>query len=539
MIDAIGVSNLALIEEAEIEPSRGLTAITGETGAGKTALLASCKLLMGQRADKNIVREGTQECLVQGAFSAPDNETEVVVRRSVSADGRSRAKINGVMASATELSEEIAPFVGLCSQHDYQLLVRPATQRLYLDMWADTVKDGALDAYQQAFHAFKEAQHKLDEVRAHTQASSAKIEDAAYKLAQIDAVGPDPQEYEELLSTFKKSENADLLARVTGEAHYALSEEGGVLDNLNAAIALLEEGMRADESLAASATSLRDALYTIEDVARDVSQYRDAIDLDEASFAALQERIAAYQSLMRSYGPTIEEVIAHACEAREILAIRDNAEEVEREAQKRLECAQQELTRVACVLSEARTSAIPSFEEAINNVLAELEMGSARVEVDIERLPDTSWTAEGPDAVAFLFRPGQGMQPRPLSKIASGGELSRVMCALHVAMGERDNTATLVFDEIDAGVGGSAALSLGSVLAELATTHQVIVVTHLPQIAARAEKHYVATKMLHDGNPATTIACVEGEDRMREIARMLSGSVTEASLEHARELLAL
>lgn len=556
MIDEIQVRNLALIEEAAIRPSAGMTVITGETGAGKTALLASCKLLMGQRADRDMVRQGQQEAEVQGRFFLPlaaseapegeddpvvsdphaNAEAELVVDRRVTSDGRSHVKMNGRMASVSELSDAVSPYVSLCSQHDQQMLTKQSAQRRYLDVWAGVDKDGLLGEYREAFLDAKKARAELDDVKAMAQAGDSRVEEALFKLRQIDAVSPSQEDYDELMRALRKSENAEMLARTSSESRDVLSGEEGVLDALNAAIVLLDEGARADDSLKAMANTLREATYIVEDVAHDVSRYADAIDLDVSSLDQMQERASSYQSLLRAYGPTMDDVLSVECEARAIVEAHEDADAVLAAAEERVALAEDTLALAAKALSESRSAAAPGLSDAVNEVLAKLEMSGAELVVSVSKLPREDWSESGADSVIIEFRPSSGMQARPLSRIASGGELSRVMLALHAVMGNRDEVPTLVFDEIDAGVGGTAALALADVLSSLAETHQVIAVTHLPQVAARASVHYVASKSAHEGVASTSIVEVSGDERTQEIARMLSGSITESSLKHAQEL---
>ncbi len=570
MIDEIQVRNLALIREASLRPSEGLTVITGETGAGKTALLASCRLLMGQRADHDMVRQGEKEAEVQGRLFLPScalpdedgadapegadepglsgsqgsgrgssegiSDAELVVDRRVSADGRSHVRMNGRLASVAELSEAVSPYVGLCSQHDQQLLSKPAAQRRYLDLWAASDRSGLLDGYRKALDAAKAARHALDDVMESVASSDARVEDARFKLRQIESLNPSQEDYDELVSSLRKAENAELLARSAAESHDALSGEGGALDALNAAIALLCDGAQADESLGPMSDSLREAVYVVEDVARDVSRYRDAIDLDVSSLEQMQERVAAYQSLFRAYGPTVRDVCAVADEARAVVEAVEDADAAVERARAALAQAESGLRSAGEALHEARAAAAPELALAVSESMSRLDMPGAALVVQVDTAPFEDWSESGPDSVSFLFRPGQGMQARPLSRIASGGELSRVMLALHAAMGTRDEVPTLVFDEIDAGVGGAAALALADVLGELSKTHQVIVVTHLAQVASRASVHYVASKQSGEDAVFTSIEEVSGSERTREIARMLSGSITESSLHHAEEL---
>ncbi len=542
MIDEIQVENLALIRRASLVPARGLTVLTGETGAGKTALLSALKLLMGERADKSAVREGADALRVSGRFfwnaGASADEQELVAVRRVNAEGRSRVTLNGDMASVGELAEAVSPRIDLCGQHEHQRLMKPAQHAKMLDAWAGEAVHAALEAYGAAFARAKQAADELARVREAGEASSARLDEARFTLRQIDAVGPQEGEYEELAAELARAEHAEALAVAADTAHAALSGDGGALDALGSAAAALEGAARFDASLADLAASLREAGYVLEDVSREARDYRDGVEFDPETLAEKQERIAALQGLMRSYGPRLEDVLARRAEAAELVSLVDDAAEREAAAQRALDAAEEDLAQAARALSQARADAAPRFAAAVSAQMARLEMGSACLECALSDLPRASWTSQGPQAVEFLFRPGAEMQARPLARIASGGEISRVMLAIKVVLGQTDEVDTLVFDEVDAGVGGSTANALAEVLADLAKTHQVLVVTHLAQVAVRADVHYAVRKREADaGIPETDLVLLSEDDRPAEIARMLSGDATEASLAHAKEML--
>lgn len=534
MIDEIRVRNLALIRDASMVPSSGLTVLTGETGAGKTALISACKLLMGERADKTAVREGAEAAQIDGRFLF--GEDEFVVTRRVGADGRSRAMINGEMASMGELATAVAPSIDLCGQHEHQALMKPANHVGILDAWAADAVDLAREAYVQAFERAAEAKREYDRVIAARESSDAALDEARFVLGKIDAVNPLEGEYEELSSQVARFEHAESLARAANIAHEALSGEGGALDGLNAAVQALSDASRYDAGLAEYASSLREVGYVIEDVAREALSYRDGIDLDPEELAYKQERLAAMQGLMRSYGPRMEDVLARRAAAWEIVSLVDDADDRERAAKRALDEAEEVLAGAAEILHNARLASAPVFAARVTEVMSQLEMGTARLECVVEMQARSAWTKGGPSAVEFFFCPGAQLMARPLAKIASGGEMSRVMLAVKAVLGAQDKVSTLVFDEVDAGVGGATALALARVIADLAKTHQVIVITHLAQIAVAGDAHYVVEKS-GDDVPVTTLREVAGEDREREIARMLSGEITSSSLAHAHEML--
>lgn len=550
MIDEILVRDLALIKEASFTPSRRLTVISGETGAGKTALISACKLMIGARADSALVRQGASQAEVSGRlFTAPDFESdifpddfsqantdgELVVCRKVSSDGRSRATLNGSIASASELARTIGPLIELCGQHEFQTLLKPAGHGRILDTWSAEAATLAA-TYREAFDRHASAETALREVHDQASASNAQLEEARFALQHIEEVNPVHGEYEEVREYLSRAEHAETLARNSHGAAAALSDEGGALDALNSAIALLDEAARADDELAPYAASLRETCFVVEDVARDMASYCESIDFDGASLAQAQERMGALQGLMRSFGPTMDEVFARWEEASSLVSLVDDASECIRRAEAALTEAENELQTAAAAYRKARREAAPAFARDVSAVMGRLEMGTAEMLCTVEELPRDQWSRSGADTVTFEFKPGRSMQPRPLARIASGGEISRVMLAVKVVLGAKDGTETLVFDEVDAGVGGSTANALASVLAELAESHQVIVITHLAQVAVMADSHYTVEKTSGDV-PETHLREVIGDERVREVARLLSGSDTDASLAHAREMI--
>ena len=537
MLDELHVSDVALIHDATLVPSSGLTVLTGETGAGKTALLSAVKLLVGERADAGAVREGADHLEVEGRLVERGGDPDgIVVRRSVSSDGRGRVQLDGRMASARELAERVGPMVDLCGQHEHQRLLSVATHVEMLDAWAGEPASAALAAYDAAFDAARDAADELARIRETGRATSERLDEAAFVLRRIDEVGPREGEYEELEERLPRAEHGEALMSAATGVHDLLSGDDGVADGLSEAVRMLREASSFDRTLAKHADALEGALVDIEDVSSELRDYADEVDFDPAELEEVQARLAKLEGLIRAYGPRMADVFERRSHAAEVVEASQDGGERERKAALRLDRCEHELAAASDALDAVRASSAPGLRSAVAAQMALLEMGSASIEVGQERLPRDQWTRQGPSRVELLYHPAAGLAARPLRKIASGGEVSRVMLACKVVLGEADGCDTLVFDEVDAGVGGATAVALASVLASLAKTHQVIVVTHLAQVAVVGDMHYLVSKSSGD-LPETTIRAISGEERVREVARMLSGDATEASLAHARELL--
>ena len=504
MIDQMHVCDVALIHDATIEPAGGLTVLTGETGTGKTALLSSIKLLVGERADASAVREGADGLCVEGRFFVRGGDPDgCVVRRRVSADGRGRVEIDGRMASVRELASGVGSTVDLCGQHEHQRLLAVQTHVEMLDAWAGESVAAPLTAYQEALAAAKDAAAELERIRELGRATGEKLEEAAFALRRIDEVDPQEGELQELEDALPRAEHGEALVEAASGAHALLAGDEGACDTIGGAVRALQDASRYDARLGGFAHA----------------------------------RMSQLQGLLRAFGPRMEDVLARRQEAREVVEAAGDGGEAERRARGEVQRAEALLARCADALDEARAKAAPELARRVSKQMGRLQMGSAELVVTQERLPRAEWGRRGPSHVEFLYRPGAGLTARPLRRIASGGEVSRVMLACKVVLGEADGCDTLVCDEVDAGVGGATAVALAGVLADLARSHQVIVVTHLAQVAVMAQRHYLVSKAAGDV-PQTSIARIEGEDRVAEVARMLSGDASKLSLAHAREMLA-
>lgn len=542
MIDELHVQDVALIHDATIRPSQGLTVLTGETGAGKSALLSSVKLLMGERADAGAVREGAEALVVEGRVFVQDDDPDgMVVRRRVGKDGRGRVSIDGRMASVRELAEGVGATIDLCGQHEHQRLLQQASHVELLDAWAGEEVAEPLMRYRAALKEATAAAKELKRVREMCRSANERLDEATFVLSRIDEVDPREGELEELEATLPRAEHAESLMRAAGDAREALSGEDGALDLMSEATDELRNVARFDEKLLKLARALEASVIDVEDISSELRDYRDSVDFDPDALGEMQSRMAQLRGLMRSFGPHMEDVFARRAQAAELVGAAQNGDELLKRAHHAYDVAEKSLETAAKHLDAARQAAAPRFAALVSEQMAFLEMGTAQLDVSFERLPRAQWTPAGPSRVELLYRPAAGLTARPLRRIASGGEISRVMLACKVVLGDADATQTLVFDEVDAGVGGATAVALATVLARLASTHQVIVVTHLAQVAVRGSRHYLVRKSAEqtdDGIPQTNIVPLQGEDRVAEIARMLSGDTGELSMAHARDMLA-
>ncbi len=574
MIDELHIHNLALIEEVTFTPAAGFTVITGETGAGKTAIVSALRLLLGERASQEIIHAGSEYLEVAGRFvsrdcrepgskdvldaetetkdnqvdfskhnsdgvtgktllSIYDTDGEAIIKRRVLREGRSRATINGSMVSLKELNSILDPHIDLCGQFDHQYLFDSTYQQIVLDSWGAGYIAEAKAQYSDAYEKAKSARLAYDELRDLHKSSLDRLEEARYILQEIQEVNPSAEEYEELKRDLKRSEHSEALMRASHNAYEALSGENASLDYLNEALHELQTAGQLDSDYESMIQRLRESCYLLEDVSRELYDYMETLEFDPDSLEEMQERMAQMQWLLKRYGPTLDEVMHKRDEALRLVALNDNYDEEMRKAKTECDEAEERVNTYAKQLDEARKKAIPGLTYKINAIMKELHMDEAELTIAIIPRERTEWTSQSPSRIRFEYAAVKGAVPRPLDRIASGGEISRVMLAVKTVLGEHDQVDTLVFDEIDAGTGGAVAHAVGKLLSELSQTHQIIAITHHAQLASSADAHFVVSRT----GARTSLKKVEGEEREREIARMLSGSITASSLSHAKELL--
>ncbi|HEX6249568.1 MAG TPA: DNA repair protein RecN [Nocardioidaceae bacterium] len=567
MLEELRITSLGVIEESVLEAAPGLTVITGETGAGKTMVVTALGLLLGGRADSGAVRSGARSARVEGVVNleraGPDlarlvdelggevEDGRLLIARQISAEGRSRAYAGGVSVPASTLAELVDPLVAVHGQSDQHRLLRPSAQRDALDSFAGAATLRARERYATLYHQLRMTEAELAEVVRTVRERAREADLLRFGLEEIEAVAPEPGEDAALAAEESRLGFADTLRTAAVQTRELLSSEEGGADALSAVSAArkLLDGVREhDPEAAGLADRLAEVSYLLSDVAADVSSYAASVDTDPARLAAVSERRAALTALTRKYGETIDEVLAWSQQSAERLLSLDDTEGHIETLRQRRDALRTELADVGASLSAMREKAAARLAKTVTSELTSLAMPHARLSVAVRQAADDdglevgerrlAFTATGLDEVEILLAANKGADPRPLNRGASGGELSRVMLAIEVALAATNPVPTFVFDEVDAGVGGKAAVEVGRRLAMLARHAQVLVVTHLPQVAAFADQHHVVRKS-SDGVVTTSgLVTLDEAERVRELSRMLAGlEDSETAMAHAQELL--
>ena len=573
MLEEIRISSLGVIDSSTLELGPGLTVITGETGAGKTMIVTALGLLLGGRADSGAVRTGARTARVEGvvrvgelaAFAAAVEEAggeveddRVVLARNVSAEGRSRAYVGGASVPVSSLAGVAEPLVAVHGQSDQHRLLQARAQREALDRFGGSALAELAATYTDLHGRLEATERELDDVVTTARERAQEADLLRFGLGEIEAVAPEPGEDLALAAEESRLGCADTLRTAAEQAREALSSDQGAPDALattSAARALLDGVREHDAEAGELADRLAELTYLLSDLAADVASYAARVDTDPARLAAVSERRAALTALTRKYGETVDEVLAWAERAAARLLDLDHTDERIEDLRARQAELRAQLATAAQALSTARTEAAARLAEEVTAELTLLAMPHARLSVEVRQhevdppdpgghgplLVDGRWlryTASGTDEVELLLAANTGSEPRPLGKGASGGELSRVMLALEVALAGTSPVPTFVFDEVDAGVGGTAAVEVGRRLAQLARSAQVLVVTHLPQVAAYADRHVVVEKASDGTVTSSGLTVLDDEQREQELSRMLAGLAgSDTALAHARELL--
>ncbi|MGK7310938.1 MAG: DNA repair protein RecN [Candidatus Longimicrobiales bacterium M2_2A_002] len=550
MLIELRIENFAVIERLAVRLEPGLNVLTGETGAGKSIIVGALSLLLGERASSDAVRAGADRAVVEGVFDVEGRsdilsilreqglDTEdglLILRREVAVEGRNRAWVNGAASTAGLVGELGSRLADLHGQHEHQALLRNADQRAILDAFAG--QTGLVDGMRAAYDELAEVRREREALESRRREIEQRADFLRFQLTEIDEAEIEPDEEEELEAESRRLEHAEDLARLSDSLNRALYEsETAVAEVLGALRRELNELIRIDPSEEPARELLETAYYNVEELGRRMATYASQVEHDPGRLDAIQRRQDTLYRLKNKYGPELEDVLETARTAREELDTLESASFERKALEKREAAAEARVGELAGRLTEGREEAGRELAERVVEILPEVGLEGGRFRVVLKPLDEPG--PNGAEQVEFLVAVNVGFEPRPLKDVASGGELSRVMLALKTILARVDRVPTLVFDEIDAGIGGKIAVKVGAKLREVAAHHQVFAITHLPQIASRADHHLLVLKGEADGMTRTALEELDGDDRVRELARMLGGDPeSETSLDHARELL--
>ncbi len=550
MILELRLENVALIERASVRLGAGLNALSGETGAGKSIIVGALSLLLGERASSSVVRPGAERAMVEGVFDVTgrpgvaaileeqgigSEDGLLILRREVAAEGRNRAWVNGSAATAAVVGRLGGLLVDLHGQHEHQSLLRPADQREILDAFGGAAPAAA--AVREAFALREGLRERVASLDRERERAAARAADLTARAEDIEAAQPVPGEDAELESEGRLLEHAEELALLAASAHDALyAADDSILARLDEQRRTLARLLAFDPGREEDARTLEGAYFELQELGRRLGDYASRLEHDPGRLEQIRARKDQLFRLRRRYGAeTSDDLVRVAEDARRELDEIAGYEAERRDAAQALQRAESDLGEAAAELSSRRREAARALEERLSEALPALDL-PGRFEVRLA--PREEPGRHGAEAVELLFAPNPGFDPLPLARIASGGELSRVMLALKTVLAEVDRVPSLVFDEIDAGVGGEIAMRVAAALREVAERHQVLVVTHLPQIAARAAHHVRVEKEVREGTTITRVRALEAEARVEELARMLGSPDGETSRRHAAALLA-
>lgn len=558
MIEEIYIQDLGIIAESRLKFGSGLTVITGETGAGKTMVLSALSLLLGSRSDSSAIRQGQPQAFVEGRWWLKNPETvnprledaglgategELILNRSVSLEGRSRSSVNARSVPVSLLSEIGEELVVVHGQSDQIRLKSTAAAREALDQFAGAAHQALLNEYQKLFNSWRQQSANLADLKQNLGSKTARVEELKFALEELERLNFQPNEDIYLAEAIAKLSNLESLRTAIGFAHEAISSEDfdaqDALSKISSAKKSLEQVSQLDVELERIATEMSTVNSTLVDLAADLSRYLGNLEIDaELNLEQAQQRKSEMTSALRRFGPTLEDVLSFQAAASDELAALTLSDDDLTALEGQISLLHNEVVSLSEELSTNRKKAAEELQAAVSEELKSLAMPGASIIVQLEGLSELN--TSGADAVQLLLSAYPGAEPRPISKSASGGELSRIMLAIEVVLARNEQVPTFIFDEVDAGVGGAAAIEIGRRLARLAAQAQVIVVTHLAQVAAFANHHLRITKTAEGGYSNSSVASLTELERISELARMLSGlNESESALQHAGELLSM
>ena len=537
MISTLHIKNIGIIEDLNIDFNKGLNVLTGETGAGKTLIIDSLQIISGGRFSKDMIRRGASNSFVEICMYAPESEKaedgNIIVSREISSNGKNMCKINGRMVTVNELREFMKEFIEIHGQNDNQSLLDSKKHLSYLDSYSGEDLNLLKNEYKNYYLEYKDILNKLKENYGDEKEKQRKIDLSQYQINEIKEADLKIGEEETLEEERNLIINSEKISESLNIANNLIEENG--IDNISMAIRALEKIESFDKKYEDTSINLKNIYYELQEISRDISSYKEESYFDEDKRDFIEERLDLIRSLKRKYGNTIEEILQYKDEIKNELEKIENLEEYNIKLRNKRDELEKKLDLLANKMHEIRIKSSNKLVNDINKELEELEMKNAKINIKVDYV-ENEFFKEGKDIVKFYIITNVGEDEKELSKIASGGEMSRIMLAIKKVLAEFDNTSILVFDEIDTGISGKAANSVAKKLKSISKKHQVLCISHLPNIAAMADYNYFISKNIIEDRTRTEIKLLKETEVIEELARISSGEINEVTLKYAREL---
>lgn len=536
MVTTLHIKNVGIIDDLSLDLNEGFNVLTGETGAGKTLIIGSLAILAGGRFSKEMIRNGEEFSFVEANFYCPDNElaidNNIIVSREIHLNGRNSCKINGRLVTVNELKEFMSKILDIHGQHDSQLILNPMQHIIYLDKFIGKELEDNLNKYKVKLAEYNTLKQELKNTYGEDQEKERRLDLLRYQYNEIEQANLKENEEEELEEKHKMMQNAEKLKDNLCEVDNELNENAVVA--ISNAIRSLEKIQDCGSKYTEKLSILKSSYYDIQELARDLSYMREDVNFDEEERNQIENRLDLIYSLKRKYGNTISEILKYSSKVEEEIHKIENLDEYHKKIKAKINVLKQELLEIANNMTNTRKKYAKELSTKINKELKDLEMPNARFEIQVDTADKFYETGIG--EVEFMICTNIGEELKPLVKIASGGEMARIMLAIKNVLADVDEVSTLVFDEIDTGISGKASKAVAEKMKSIAKSHQVICITHLPSIAAKGDHNYYISKQTKENKTYTQIKKLSEEETIEEIARISSGEVTEIAKAHAQEL---
>lgn len=537
MISTLHIKNIGIIDDLSIDLNDGLNVLTGETGAGKTLIIDSLGIICGGRFSKEMIRKGETNSFVEICMYEPENENSVdgniIVSREINSNGKNMCKINGRMVTVNELKQFMSNFIEIHGQNDNQTLLDNKFHLKYLDGFIGSKIINIKNQYKEKYQKYLEIKQELKNNYGDDKERERKLDLLKYQFNEIDEAELEENEEDELEEKRKLMMNSEKISKSLNDADLAIGENS--IDSINTAIKALEKIKNIDSKYEDINRNLKNIYYELQEISRDISEHKEDIYFDEQERDEVEERLDLIYNLKRKYGNNVKEILNYKREIEDEINHIENLDEYNNKLKQELKQIKEDMTKIAKQMHKLRAEYGKVLSININQVLEDLEMKNANINIHVDYKEDEFYET-GKDIVEFYITTNLGEDEQPLSKIASGGEMSRIMLAIKKVLADTDKMPVLIFDEIDTGISGKAASSVADKLKEIAKNHQVICISHLPSIAAIADHNYFISKKVAENRTNTNIKLLNEKETIEEIARISSGEINDATLQYAMQL---